>query len=275
MAIDRVYMMTDLEGVAGVDDWDPRHREDGATARGVHDRSEMQRLLTAEVNAAAAGLFDAGVKDILINDAHGAGRTILAEQLIAGVRLVKGVNRPRWLPGLDASYDALVQVGMHAMTGTPAGCLAHSMSRDMVYRVNGREVGEMQMAAMLAGHYDIPWVFTAGDAHACTESERSVDNIVTAAVKQGLGERCAIHLAPVDAQALIRERIAQAVKAAGRIPPLKHEGRCVMEVTRPEPWPAELRPHRERVDAFTLRCEGETYWQAFHRFFYPEREVKP
>ena len=47
------YIFTDLEGVAGVDDWDPRHREDAALARGVHERAEMQRLLTGEVNAAA------------------------------------------------------------------------------------------------------------------------------------------------------------------------------------------------------------------------------
>ena len=47
-----VYMMTDLEGVAGVDDWDPRHRDDATTAKSVYDRAEMQRLLTGEVNAA-------------------------------------------------------------------------------------------------------------------------------------------------------------------------------------------------------------------------------
>ena len=73
MSVKSVYMMTDLEGVAGVDDWDPRHRDDATTAKGVYDRAEMQRLLTGEVNAAAEGLFAAGVEEIIINDAHGAG----------------------------------------------------------------------------------------------------------------------------------------------------------------------------------------------------------
>ena len=172
MSIKSVYMMTDLEGVAGVDDWDPRHRDDATTAKGVYDRAEMQRLLTGEVNAAAEGLFAAGVEEIIINDAHGAGRTILSEELISGVKLVQGVKRPCWLPGLSPRFDALIQVGMHAMTGTPNGCLAHSMSQNMVYRVNGAEVGEMEMAAYLCGHLGIPWVFTAGDLHACSESER-------------------------------------------------------------------------------------------------------
>ena len=30
-----VYMMTDLEGVAGVDDWDPRHADYANEAKGV------------------------------------------------------------------------------------------------------------------------------------------------------------------------------------------------------------------------------------------------
>ena len=61
-SVKSVYIFTDLEGVAGVRDWDPRHRGDSAQAKGVYDRAEMQRLLTGEVNAAAQGLFAAGVE---------------------------------------------------------------------------------------------------------------------------------------------------------------------------------------------------------------------
>ena len=267
MLVKSVYMMTDLEGVAGVDDWDPRHREDATTAKGVYDRAEMQRLLTREVNAAAKGLFSAGVEDIIINDAHGAGRTILSEELISGVQLVQGVNRPCWLPGLSPKIDALIQVGMHAMTNTPNGCLAHSMSRNMVYRVNGAEVGEMEMAAYLCGHLGIPWIFTSGDLHACTESQRWVNNIVTAPVKEGLGELCALHMAPVDAQFLIETCVHEAVDFAETIEPLIAESPVVMEVTRPEPGQS-VREGCTRVDDFTVRCEGESFWQVFHQYFY-------
>ena len=94
MALQSVYMVTDMEGVAGVDEWDPRKRDDAAMARGVYDRSEIQRLLTGEVNAAAEGLFAAGVEEVIINDGHGAGRTILVEELISGVRIARGTMRP-------------------------------------------------------------------------------------------------------------------------------------------------------------------------------------
>ena len=110
MKLKSVYMVTDMEGCAGVDDWDPRHRDDAAQARGVYDRTEIQRLLTGEVNAAAAGLQAAGVEEITINDGHGAGRTILVEELISGVRIARGMMRPHPLIGLHDGHQALVQV---------------------------------------------------------------------------------------------------------------------------------------------------------------------
>ena len=268
MSVKSVYMMTDLEGVAGVDDWDPRHRDDATTAKGVYDRAEMQRLLTGEVNAAAEGLFAAGVEEVIINDAHGAGRTILSEELISGVKLVQGVKRPCWLPGLAPRFDALIQVGMHAMTGTPNGCLAHSMSQNMVYRVNGAEVGEMEMAAYLCGHLGIPWVFTAGDLHACTESERWVSGIVTAPVKEGLGELCALHMAPIDARALIKTRVQEAIAVAQNIEPLVAKRPVVVEVTHPDPDRLSVPEGVERVDDFTIRCKGDSFWQVFHNMVY-------
>ena len=268
MIVKSVYMMTDLEGVAGVDDWDPRHRDDATTAKGVYDRAEMQRLLTGEVNAAAEGLFAAGVEEVIINDAHGAGRTILSEELISGVKLVQGIKRPCWLPGLSPRFDALIQVGMHAMTGTPNGCLAHSMSQNMVYRVNGTEVGEMEMAAYLCGHLSIPWVFTAGDLHACTESERWVRDIVTAPVKEGLGELCALHMVPTDARALIKTRVQEAIAVAQNIEPLIAKRPVMVEVTHPDPERLSVPEGVERVDDFTIRCQGESFWQVFHNMVY-------
>ena len=271
--IKSVYMMTDLEGVAGVDDWDPRHTDYANEAKGVYERAEMQRLLTGEVNAAADGLFKAGVKEILINDAHGAGRTILPEELIPGVRIAKGRNRPSWLLGISRRFDALVQVGMHAMGYTPNACLAHSMSRAIRYRANGKEIGEMEMAALLAGQLGVPWVFTAGDLHACRESRKWVSGIVTAPVKEGLSDLCAIHLAPADARSLIRERVQEAVAKAGEIAPLTLKGPVTVEIQREEPWPARVRDGAQRVDAFTVRYTGRTFWQVFHHFCYGKPDL--
>jgi D-amino peptidase len=267
------YVFTDLEGVAGVDDWDPRNRDYGPQAKGVAERAEMQRLLTGEVNAAAEGLFAAGVEEILVVDGHGAGRTILVEELISGVQIGRGTERPNWLVGISPRYDALMQVGMHAMAGTPNACLAHTQSRGYTYRINGREFGEMEQAALLAGELGIPWVFTSGDAHACREAEAWVPGMVTAPVKTGLSLTCAIHLTPADARVLIRERVQEAVARTGEIEPLALEGPFVMEIEREEPWPARIRPGAERVDAFTIRYTGERFWSVFHHHFYGKPDL--
>ncbi len=276
MPIKSAYIMTDLEGVAGIDDWDPGSRDYGTSAKGVYERSEMQRLLTGEVNAAVEGLLAAGVGEILVNDGHGAGRTILPEQLVAGARIARGTNRPSWLVGIAPRFGALFQVGMHAMSDTPNGCLCHTMAGSIkAYRINGRDVGEMEIAAYLAGELGLPWAFTAGDLHACREAEAWAPGIVTAAVKEGLGRNCAIHLAPVDARALIRERIQEAVARANDVRPLVAEPPVTMEIEHREPGPLNLGPGAERVNAFTVRWTGPSLWSVFHLATYGREVPRP
>ncbi len=273
--IKSVYMMTDMEGVAGVDMWDPRHYDYANQAKGVYERSEIQRLLTGEVNAAAAALFEVGVEEVIINDGHGAGRTILPEELIPGVKIARGKARPRPALGLTRRCDALVQVGMHAMGRTPGACLAHTMSKGKYYKVNGTEVGEMEIAAYIAGELGIPWIFTAGDSHACIESERFVDGIVTAAVKEGVSELAAIHLAPVDARALIAKRIRQAVAKAGDIEPLVPDSPLVLEIERDEPFEGELPEWAEKISDRIVRYRGKSMWQVMSQAHYNTEALPP
>jgi D-amino peptidase len=256
----RVYFVTDLEGVCGVDDWDPRHASYGDTAKGVYERSEMQRLLTGEINAAAEGCLAGGADEILVNDSHGAGRTILVEELRAGVRLYRGTERPYWLPGLDATYDALLQVGMHAKSNTPYGTLTHTCTGDVrEYRLNGVSVGEMGIAAAMAGYFGVPWVFVSGDLHACREAERLAKGILCAPVKEGLSRHSAIHLAPSDARELIRERAEQGVRRAKEIRPVVFKPPYALEVE----WRKEVftkakvsGPGVEFINERTLRYRG-------------------
>lgn len=264
----KVYMMTDLEGVAGVDQWDPRHADYAVEAKGVHERFELQRLLTGEVVAAVNGLFDAGVEEVLVNDGHGAGRTILPEEMPAGVRLARGKDRPGWAMGLDDSFEAVVQVGMHAMSNTPMACLAHTMSSKVIdyYRVNEKDVGEMELFAFTAGELGIPWIYTSGDLHACREAESWVEGISTAAVKEGMGIECAIHLAPVEARALIRRTIAEAVKTSGSIQPLVCSSPVSLEVRQRHPTEKPISQGGEQVDELTVRFEGQTFTDVFKRY---------
>ncbi len=68
----RMYIMTDLEGVAGITQGE--NRDDTGHWNAMR-RQRMSRLLTGEVNAATEGLLAGGFDEIIINDGHGAGST--------------------------------------------------------------------------------------------------------------------------------------------------------------------------------------------------------
>ncbi len=273
----RVYMVTDLEGVCGVDDWDTRHSNYANEAKGVYERSEMQRLLTAEVNAAAEGCFAAGVEEVLVNDAHGAGRTILVEELRAGIRIYRGTERPYWLPGLDGKCDAMLQVGMHAMSNTPHGTLTHTCTGDVrEYRLNGMPIGEMGIAGAMAGYFGVPWVFVSGDLHACEEARKLVKNIVAAPVKEGVSRHSAVHLAPADARKLIRERVEEAIGRTAEIKPLVFKPPYIFETE----WRKEVfsrakvhGPGVEFVNERMLRYKGNDLLVVLHHAIHGSRRL--
>ena len=63
----KVYIMTDLEGVAGVVSFEDDDMRDSR----YYERSK--RLLAGETNAAVEGCLAAGATEILVVDGHGPG----------------------------------------------------------------------------------------------------------------------------------------------------------------------------------------------------------
>jgi D-amino peptidase len=209
----RAYIITDLEGVAGVQRW-AQTRESGPL------KEQAVRLLTAEVNAAADGILDAVPDaDIVVWDGHGSGG-LDVEKLHPGARFIpRGPIAPPYF--LDEGFDALYFVGQHAMAGTPGAPLSHTYSsRTTEYRkLNGIEMGEFGLRAALAGSLGIPTVFLSGDDKAVAEAQALVPALYGAAVKQGRGIEMAIHLSPQRAQELIRHTISEATRHIADIPP--------------------------------------------------------
>lgn len=79
----RIYLMTDLEGVAGV-----RNFEEW-TGPGKPYYALAQKLLTREVNAAIDGFFAGGTEFVLVEDGHGPGATDIT-RLDPRVELLRG-----------------------------------------------------------------------------------------------------------------------------------------------------------------------------------------
>ena len=213
----KVYVQTDIEGVAGVVHFE--NRSDKSPEAAMHHR-RMQELLTGEVNAAIAGAKEAGATDIVVNDSHGSGYNILFEQLDADVRIIHGrLDRlPFWLPLLDETFDAVVGVGMHPRAMTERGILPHTL-----WDCNGILLPEMGMTCAIAGYHGVPAVFTSGDRALCDQVRELVPEIEAAAVKHAFSPYTAVSHTPAGAREMIRAGVAKGLARRREVPPLKIE----------------------------------------------------
>ena len=87
-----VYIVADVEGVAGVVFYEHRHLQMSMLNYEVLHRNRV--LLTEEVNAAARGAFDAGADSVVVHDHHGFGYTILPDLIDKRLELIQiGVKK--------------------------------------------------------------------------------------------------------------------------------------------------------------------------------------
>jgi len=264
----KIFMMTDLEGCAGVCNardyihWDSRYYEYAC------------ELATLEVSAAVEGALEAGATEVIVMDGHGPG-AMKRQLLHPRARLMTGRPVPPafgW--GIDGTFSAGMILGQHAMSNTDGGHLAHTMSFDVEeYLLNGAPIGEMGLVMLRAGYYGIPVVFVSGDEAACAEARAMVPNIEAEPVKFGIsrgpasgltGEEnaafnsVAVHLHPDEARALIREHAYRAVKRIPEIAPYRIEPPYTLTVAiRPEAGKKKgkrtVRKARDFIDLMGLR----------------------
>lgn len=216
----RVYIQTDIEGVAGFCFFENRKNDSYENCR---HRQRMYRLLTGEVNAAVRAAFDSGADDVIVNDSHGSGYNIIFEELDPRCRIIHGRNcsGSHWMPLLDASCDALVLIGMHAMGGTDCAITPHSR-----WNVNNGEIllSEGTMAAAIAGDFSVPAVFVSGDDKITEEFREKIPGMTIVAVKQALSPYQACSMIPAKACEMIYAGVVKALSKKNKIAPYKIMG---------------------------------------------------
>jgi D-amino peptidase len=262
----KIYIVCDLEGVAGVIDHHQQCCWDVAEEWYAPYLAQARRLATLELNALVEGVLAAGAIEVTAWDGHGnfpGGLDI--ELLHPACKLVMGAGEGG-PAGLDPSFAGLFQLGLHAMAGTPRAVLAHSFHGGLVgYWVNQMPVGEIWMNCYTAGLHSIPFVFLSGDRAAAEEAQRLVPEVEVAVVKEGLAQEAggltvlpAVSLAPQKAQDVIRAAASRAMAKIGAIPPycLKPPFRLRAQFSD-EQW-AETQarqPNVKRLNAFTVEIE--------------------
>ena len=84
----KVYIQTDIEGVAGFCFFENRKNKD---YENVLHRQRMYKLFTAEVNAAVTAAFEAGATEVYVNDSHGTGIILFLKNLTAAAKLFTAI----------------------------------------------------------------------------------------------------------------------------------------------------------------------------------------
>ena len=144
-----------------------------------------RKQITLEINAAAQALFDLGVEKIDVWDNHGGGNNI--DPCLLDVRIhILDVDASLKRMYFAAQYDGVFYFGYHAMEGTLGGVLAHTMNSKEVqyYKLNGRQIGEIDMDAYIAASYGVPSCFFVGGDIACAQAIRAVPEIVMVITKK-------------------------------------------------------------------------------------------
>lgn len=208
----KIYISMDMEGISGI--VDPKY-----TTKGEWLYPTGQRLATEDVNAAVRGAFDAGAQEVIVADMHANSCNLLVEQLDPRATLLAGTPHQPRFPFLDASVKGMFLVGYHALAGTYAATLEHTMTSESWhrYRVNGRDTGELGIDAAIAGESGVPVVMVSGDDKLCAEAKAWLGPVETACVKQGVGRTCSLCLSPEQGRRKVYEAAYRAVQrlAAG------------------------------------------------------------
>jgi D-amino peptidase len=209
----KVYVSVDMEGVAGISDWEQCIADGDDYAYG-------RDLLLGEVNAALDGAVTAGATELLINDAHSAMRNLPPAAIAHRAGYISGRFKPRYMmQGLDETFDAAIFLGYHAAMETP-GILSHTYNPRAIaaVRLNGARTGEAGLNALVAQHFGVPVAVITGDQYVGPEAEAFCPGLTAIAVKTSISRYAAEHLHPLESRDRIRAGVTQALRSIRTVP---------------------------------------------------------
>jgi D-amino peptidase len=254
----KVYIVCDLEGVAGVVDFRKQCIEDGMYYQ------QAINMATHELNALIEGAIEGGATEIFAWPGHGAfPGGINVELLHPECKLVMHAGDAGPI-GYDESFDAMMLLGLHGMANS-GGVLAHSFyPYPKNIWVDNLKIGEIALNMAGFGEKDIPTVLVTGDKTAVDEAKALIPEMEGAVVKWALDEkekigalsvRKAISLSPKKAQSTIKEAARNAISKIGVIKPFVITTPFILKVEYVDTKYAEnisKSPGVTRIDGVTI-----------------------
>ena len=253
----RFYIAVDLEGIACVI---------GEYGKGLALDTPgyiyAKKQATREANAAAKALFDGGASEIWVWDNHCKGYNLDYDSLDNRVKIVMGAGNRQRFPLIDTGFDGVLFIGYHAYD-TKDAVLAHvySSATYQYQKINGREVGELQIDAAIAGNNGVPVIFVSSDNICGSQAQETFgENLPSVITKTSLAWNCCVSKHPAPVCDEIYNEVKKALSIIDTFKPF----------TLPSPFEYEVRFKRieyaestklvsfdgrpfERADAYTLK----------------------
>ena len=263
----KVWMSLDMEGVAGIVDWDQCRPGSPAYALGCE-------LLQDEVNAAVEGAIAGGATEVVLNDSHSRMANLDPRRIAGEARYISGRHKPMYMmQGLDDSVDAIFFVGYHGSISGEASTMSHTYNPEVFSgaRLNGRHVGESGINALVADHYDVPIAFVSGDEVTWQETAPFAEGAVNVVTKHSITRASALNLHPTESCHLIRAGAEEAVRrvAAGevRTPRIERPAALDLEMQTADMADVATWARRaERTGLREVRIAGDDLLDVFRAF---------
>ncbi len=212
----KVFISVDMEGLSGV-----VISSENSTSGGGY--GYFRRIMAEETNAAIEGAIEAGATEIIVRDSHGAKRNILPGMLHPKAKLLRGhtPGPENMMITIDNTFDAVIFIGYHAKAGTPDAIIEHTSTGNVMdFSINGVSLPEAGYNALIAGMFDVPVAFVAGDEAICKQVGLMFGDVETFATKQGIGAS-ELGLNPKDSQKGIKAGVKKALGNLSRFKPFK------------------------------------------------------
>ena len=249
----RALISADVEGMTGVTcpaDCTP----------GTVEYARFQPMWTAEVNAVALGLFEGGVDEVLVTEAHGPMRNLLLELLDPRIRMVTGMHKTySMMEGIQSRPGIVAFVGYHTAAGE-TGVLSHTMIGSILVHaeLNGVVMSEGYVNAALAAEFGARVSLVSGDDLTCADAANYAPHAELVAVKEAVDRYTANCLHPEVTLSMLQQAGARAVDA-GPMTAAEPPFVCDMEFAVSSAAAAcSIIPGVTRIDPRTVRMQFDS-----------------
>ena len=263
----KIWISYDMEGVAGIVDWDQCRPGSDGYALGC-------ALLLDEVNAAIEGAVAGGATEVLLNDSHSRMSNLDPRAVVHPdkVRFITGRHKPMYMmQGLDDTVDGAFLVGYHGSISGAPSVLSHTYNPEVFSgaRVNGTWVGESGINALVTAHHGVPIALVTGDEVTWDETEPFAPDAEHVVTKTSITRASADALHPTESCRRIRAAAEQAVR---RVPGMHNRPIAAPATLELDVQTADMADVAtwvggvDRVSERTVAISGEDLLSVFTRF---------